>query len=65
MSGGRWGYMQYRLEEDAERMARILKAVARTEHIVDWAVCGDTGQEEAGRALLTLWADTFDLVVAS
>lgn len=62
MSGGRWNYMSYKLEEDAERMRIILEAVASTEHICDWSECGDTSQGEAEKALYDLWVRTFDRI---
>lgn len=59
MSGGRWGYQRYRLEEKAEEVGKLLQAVAETEELVDWAVSGDSNQAEAGAKLLALWERTF------
>ena len=65
MSGGEWRYKQYEIEEQAEIMAKLLKAVAQTEHLVDWAVSGDTIRREedgsgAERELFDLWVRTFN-----
>ena len=66
MSGGAWGYQQYRLEEKAEmlrtELAEILEAVAKTEHLVDWAVCCDTSKETAAPLLFDLWHETFNSI---
>lgn len=42
MSGGRWGYQQFRLEEKANEMKGLFDFLAVVEHEVDWAVCSDT-----------------------
>ena len=72
MSGGRWRYQSYRLEELANDMennrsvfVELIKTVARTEHLVDWAECGDTVRRRedgsgAERDLYDLWLETFD-----
>lgn len=60
MSGGHWNYQQYRIEEEAEELAALLKAVAETEHIVDWAISGDTLREDAQKEIFDLWEKTFD-----
>jgi hypothetical protein len=60
MSGGHWGYRSYRLEERAQEIKPLLEAVAKTEHIVDWAVCGDTLRADAARELFELWETTFE-----
>ena len=65
MSGGAWAYKQYEIEEQAETVAKLLKAVAQTEHIVDWAVSGDTARRRddgsgAERELFDLWVNTFN-----
>jgi hypothetical protein len=67
MSGGAWNYQQYRIEEDAERVAAFLRAVAKSEHIVDWAESGDTARRRedgsgAERDLYDLWVKTFNEV---
>ena len=64
MSGGRWGYQQYHIEEQAEWLPELLKAVAQTEHIVDWAESGDTVRRRedgtgAEQDLYELWLETF------
>ena len=72
MSGGTWGYQQYRIEEiteafDTQRsvIVELLKAAARSEHIVDWAESGDTiretvdGRPGAEKQLYDLWLETF------
>jgi hypothetical protein len=67
MSGGRWGYQQWKIQELAENLAsdamvQFLKAIAETEHLIDWAVCGDTLREDVEPKLYDLWRDTFDRV---
>lgn len=42
MSGGAWGYQQYRLEELAERVAASIGVLAVVEHELDWGVSADT-----------------------
>lgn len=65
MSGGTWGYQEYKIEEKAQEMTVLLKAVAKTEHIVDWAVCGDTFSDEAAKELFELWRDVFNNLYGS
>jgi hypothetical protein len=65
MSGGRWNYQQWHIEELAgEQLSpeyrELLMAVAETEHIVDWAECSDTSRESAEQALYDLWVKVFD-----
>ena len=70
MSGGRWQYQSHRLEELAASLAsneivQIIKAAARSEHIIDWAVSGDTARRRedgsgAERDLFDLWLKTFN-----
>jgi hypothetical protein len=62
MSGGAWGYKQWEIVEEADRIKKFLSAVAKTEHIVDWAVCGDTSKEEAAQELFDLWESVFNEV---
>jgi hypothetical protein len=71
MSGGCWGYQSYRLKEAADQLeakwAPLLRAVAESEHIVDWAEAGDaTRRREDGsgaeRDLYDLWLKTFNEV---
>lgn len=65
MSGGHWNYKQYEIEEQAERVSKLLAAVAETEHIIDWAICGDTSIAEAPQKLFDLWEKTFDEIYGS
>jgi hypothetical protein len=65
MSGGAWGYQQWRLEEKADELAKLITAVAETEHLVDWAECGDTVRRRedgsgAERDVYDLWLKTFN-----
>lgn len=71
MSGGRWGYRSWRIRDQAEDIAKFIKAfseaIAQSEHIVDWAECGDTVRRRedgsgAERDLYDLWLKTFDEV---
>jgi hypothetical protein len=62
MSGGAWGYQQYRIEEKAVEIAALLRAVAESEHIVDWSESCDTLREDAERQLYDLWVKTFNEV---
>jgi hypothetical protein len=69
MSGGRWNYQEHRLRELAESMVMpmLVKAIAESEHIVDWAESGDTVRRRedgsgAERDLYELWLKTFDEV---
>ncbi len=77
MSGGRWNYQSWRLEDMASdlenctgplgSLAKFLRAVAQSEHIIDWAECGDTVRRRedgsgAERDLYDLWLKTFDEV---
>jgi hypothetical protein len=69
MSGGRWNYQSHRIRDLAENLsaseiAEFLRAVAETEHIVDWAECGDTVRRRedgsgAERDLYDLWLGVF------
>jgi len=45
MSGGRWGYQQFKLEEQGDRLKGLFDFLAVVEHEVDWAVCADTCQK--------------------
>lgn len=72
MSGGAWGYKQFHLDDLAteletgtSELVELIKAVARTEHIVDWAESGDTVRRRedgsgAERDLYDLWRETFN-----
>ena len=67
MSGGKWNYRQFEIEEVAygqvsQEYREILLAVAQTEHIIDWAECSDTSRVSAEHALYELWISTFDKV---
>ena len=77
MSGGRWGYQQWKLEELASdfeagsapvgKIVAFIRAIAQSEHIIDWAECGDTVRRRedgsgAERDLYDLWLKTFDEV---
>lgn len=70
MSGGRWGYQQWKILDAAEDLKKLMvfaEAVAESEHIVDWAECGDTVRRRedgsgAERDLYDLWLKTFDEV---
>jgi hypothetical protein len=67
VSGGRWGYQSYNIQNTGERAARFIKAIADSEHIIDWAECGDTVRRRedgsgAERDLYDLWLKTFDEV---
>lgn len=42
MSGGAWEYQQFRIEEEAQRLAATLRLLAEIEHELDWGVSGDT-----------------------
>ena len=71
MSGGAWNYQQYRIEELAQALedrtnvlVELIKTAAQSEHIVDWAECGDTVRrcEDGSGAehdLYELWLGTF------
>jgi hypothetical protein len=42
MSGGRWGYLSFRLEDRAEFSKEVWRLLAVLEHELDWGICGDT-----------------------
>ena len=62
MSGGMWEYRQYEIEEEADRVRAFLRAVARSEHIVDWSECCDTLRKDAEHELYDLWVGVFNKV---
>lgn len=60
MSGGTWNYRQWEIEECADEIRVLLRAVAKTEHILDWAEAGDTLPENAAKEVYDLWVNTFN-----
>ncbi len=60
MSGGTWNYKAMSIVEEAQRMQRLLTAVAASEHIVDWSEALDTSREHAEKKLYDLWLQTFN-----
>lgn len=67
MSGGHWGYLDFRLEESAEDMlegvrrgAEALKLLAAIEHELDWGICGDTCYTCAMRRVVPALEAYFD-----
>ena len=72
VSGGHWRYQSYRIEELASELdtrtnvlVELVRAAARTEHIIDWSESGDTVRRRedgsgAERDLYDLWRDTFN-----
>lgn len=64
MSGGAWGYQSWRLEEKADLLSgeipELLRAVARSERIVDWSESCDTLRKDAERELYDNWVETFN-----
>ncbi len=74
MSGGRWRYQSNHLEDLASELelktnelVELIKAVARAEHIVDWAESGDTVRRRedgsgAEHDLYELWLATFSKI---
>lgn len=71
MSGGAWGYQQWKIIDELpgelDKIKAFVKAIAESEHIVDWAECGDTVRRRedgsgAERDLYDLWLKTFNEV---
>ena len=67
MSGGTWAYREWQIRDDCDRVAKFLEAVAKSEHIIDWAEAGDTTRRRedgtgAERDLYDLWLATFNEV---
>lgn len=67
MSGGTWNYQQWRLHDWAPYVAKFVEAIAKSEHIIDWAEAGDTVRRRedgsgAERDLYDLWLKTFNEV---
>lgn len=60
MSGGAWNYSSERIREDADRIGRLLGAVADTEELIDKAVCGDTLRSLVEPKLYDLWVSALD-----
>ena len=72
MSGGRWNYQSWQIQEQIEDLSisidkfkKFAKAIAESEHIIDWAECGDTVRRRedgsgAEKDLYDLWLKTFD-----
>jgi hypothetical protein len=73
-SGGRWNYQSWRIQDQIENLdlsilkfKAFAKAIAESEHLIDWAECGDTVRRRedgsgAERDLYDLWLKTFDEV---
>lgn len=62
MSGGTWNYRQFDIEDAGQMVAHFTEAIARSEHICDWAEACDTSRERAEHDLYDLWVATFDKV---
>jgi hypothetical protein len=67
VSGGAWGYQSWKIKESAEMVGKFIEAIAESEHIIDWAECGDTVRRRedgsgAERDLYDLWLKTFNAV---
>jgi hypothetical protein len=74
VSGGRWHYQRWPIQELASSikdwrlpLARFIEAVAESEQIVDWSESGDTVRRRedgsgAERDLYDLWLKTFSEV---
>lgn len=67
MSGGRWNYQSYKIRDWAAVVPKFMEAIAESEHIIDWAECGDTVRiredgSGAERDLYDLWLKTFNEV---
>jgi hypothetical protein len=60
MSGGRWGYQQHKLEEQAADLTSLVEMVAAMEHILDWGSCGDTCWACAKEHAITVFEAYFD-----
>ena len=43
-------------------VGKFVEAIAESEHIIDWAECGDTLREDAEPKLYDLWLKVFDEV---
>jgi hypothetical protein len=71
VSGGRWQYQSWKIRDQGEEFGKFIgafaEAIAESEHIVDWAECGDTVRRRedgsgAEQDLYDLWLKTFDEV---
>jgi hypothetical protein len=67
VSGGKWDYQSHRIKDSAAGLAKFVEAIAESEHIIDWAECGDTTRRDedgsgAERDLYDLWLKTFNEV---
>jgi hypothetical protein len=60
MSGGHWSYAQFKIEEHIEQTRDAVKAIAKTEHALDWCICGDTGYDTAFTEMWKIWSEFFD-----
>lgn len=60
MSGGHWGYEQFKIEERAEWLAGLLRFMAAAEHELDWGTSHDTCWECAKRRVPEAMARFFD-----
>lgn len=64
MSGGAWNYQEYRLQEKADMLtqeiAELLRAVAATEHLVDWSESGDSSRAYAEPRIYDVWLEVFE-----
>lgn len=60
MSGGHWGYQEWKLQEQADMMKDLFNTLGAAEHLMDWAICGDTSMEEEMPKLWELWKNFFD-----
>ena len=67
MSGGTWGYQSHKISDAATGIVKFVRAIAESEHIIDWAESGDTVRRRedgsgAERDLYDLWLKTFNEV---
>jgi len=74
MSGGRWNYQSWQIidlfadiEKSIDMVKKFSKAIGESEHIIDWAECGDSVRRMedgsgAEKDLYDLWLKTFDEV---
>lgn len=62
MSGGAWGYLQYRIEEAGERIGTVARVLAQIEHVLDWGDSGDTCRQCAELSALAGLRGLFGLL---